>query len=275
MNRFYTLFLVLSSFLLLSYSSGPGLVGSLAVTGAPGESTTCGNSSCHSGNAFDQVTTLELLDNEGNLVDSYTPETEYQIRLNINANSGAPSAYGFQMVALQSADNSTAGTWGDLSDQVRMINLMDRDYVEQTSPMTENSITLPWVAPSAGTGSIDLYATGNAVNRNGSAMGDDANAVQLTLEEAITSSTDELSIANRQISIYPNPTHDNITVTLEDRSIDGQAILINILGREMYRSSFANGSLSLSMQDYDAGIYLLSLVDSYGDKISTRKVIKR
>lgn len=275
MTRLYTLCFVVLSFFLLSYSAGPGTVGLLAVTGAPGETQTCGMAGCHVGNAYGQVTTVEVADSEGNLVDSYMPDTEYTIRLSINASMGDPGSYGFQMVALSSTDDTNIGAWGQLPDAISMINIMDRDYVEHATPLAENTVSLTWTAPSVGSGDINIYATGNAVDRTGSAMNDDPNSVKLTLGEAITSSTNNLAAIQTNVSIYPNPTFDNITVKLEDRNMEGEVVLINILGKEMLRTTFDKGTVSLSLQGFESGLYLISLVDQDGAKISTKKIMKK
>lgn len=275
MNKIFTLSILLISFVLfLNFSSGPGSVASAAVAGAPGETQTCNNSSCHVGNAFDQVTTVEVLDGEGNLVESYMPDTNYDIRLSINAASGTPSAYGFQMVTLAS-DDTNAGEWRELADEFNVVNLLDRAYAEHAMPLTTNSMTLPWTAPAEGTGDINIFATGNAVDRTGSAAGDDANSVQVTLSEAITSSSSDLAISTAKVSIYPNPTFDNVSVKLEDKSISGSVTIFNVLGREMRNFAFDNGSFFMSMQDLETGIYIFSIMDQDGKKLTSRKVVKR
>lgn len=275
MTRLYTLSVVLLSFFLLSYSSGPGTIGSAAVAGAPGESLTCGSAGCHTGNVFQQVTTVQVVDSDGNLVDSYMPDTEYNVQLSINATRGNPTAYGFQMVTLAGADDSNIGTWGTLPDVINKVNLLDREYIEHAMPLSENMVNVPWTAPSAGSGDVNIFATGNAVDREMNSLGDDPNSVQLTLSEAITSSTNNLATLQTNISIYPNPTFDNISVRLDARDMKGQIVLINILGKEMLRAPFDKGSVTASLQGFESGIYLLSIVDQDGVKISTRKVMKR
>lgn len=260
----------------MNFSGGPGNTANAAVSGAPGEAQTCGSSSCHNGNAFNQTTTITLSDSDGNLISEYAPNTEYDVTLNIEAGSGTPGGYGFQMVALQdNDDNTSVDGWGELPGGVGSVSLMDRTYIEHTSPSTENTFTLKWTAPDAGTGPINFYATGNAVNRTGSNMGDDAMSTILSVSEALTSPTNDLSLDKSTLSIYPNPTHDVITISMEDREFSGIVKLSNTLGKEILSSDIDNGNKVLNIDDLYQGIYLLSIYDIDNKRMVTKKVIKK
>lgn len=276
MKHSYIFGFCLLIFGLISFSSGPGSTANFAVAGAPGETQTCSASSCHVGNAFGQITFIDIKDANGNDVEEYIPDAEYDVTVNIIANTGTPGGYGFQMVAL--LDNATQDDvdgWGTPSAGMSIVNVLNRNYVEHSSPSTNNTFSIKWTAPSAGSGNVDFFAAGNAVNRTGNASGDDVALTSFSLTESLTSPTEELQVAPNTVSLYPNPTSDILTISLQDKSFEGTLKLIDVIGNEIFTSDITNGYKVLNIDDFNPGIYLLSVFDDYNTRIVTRKVVKK
>jgi hypothetical protein len=156
--------------------------------------STCAGVYCHGGGYYGgALSTISLL--QGNTpVTSYTPGVTYNFEINISAvnvdNLPIP-LYGFDAQATTSTTHLNAGVWGAAPLETQITEFDGRFYWEQSNPMTETSSnphsltkTIQWTAPPAGTGSVTFYATGMAVNGNGSTNGDNvSNPVNITITE--------------------------------------------------------------------------------------------
>ena len=76
-------------------------------------------------------------------------------------------------------------------------------------------------------------------------------------------------ISNDIISIYPNPTENNITIEAEDII---QIEVYNTLGQMVARIGAEGNSVELDMSDYSDGIYLIKTVSKEGSTVS--RVVK-
>ena len=70
------------------------------------------------------------------------------------------------------------------------------------------------------------------------------------------------------VNIYPNPTNENITISIENFNGNIQTEVYDLIGN---RASNTNET-TISLQDYARGIYLLKV--AYGDRVEEVKVIK-
>lgn len=265
MKQLYVLGGLLAAFfLMLSFSSGPGSAGR-AVTGAPGEPTCA---MCHAGNAFNQTTTIEVKDNSGNLVTGYMPNTNYKVSVNINAGNGNPSGYGFQMTSLV-GNSADTDRWGALPNGVNKVTVSGGTYVEHNSTSDNNVFVLDWTSPDANSGTVDFYATGNAVNRNGGTSGDDPNATSLSLPEATTGGGGDLpdcmpdpQFANLPPSIFPLPSeggNGDAAVGISEDAFIGQPYFYSFTVSlpEAFTSDIASGSADSLIVKPEAFYYLL------------------
>ena len=156
-------------------------------TGARG-STGC---SCH--NSTNSLNPTVELDSAGVPVLSYVPGGSYTVTLSATEMSGKP-AFGFELSMVKATGAGTtasvqAGTWGTLPSGTR--SSASQVMIEQSTQIAAASnmytMSIPWTAPAAGTGSVKIYGILNAVNNNGSSSGDAAqNATNngLTITEA-------------------------------------------------------------------------------------------
>jgi len=70
------------------------------------------------------------------------------------------------------------------------------------------------------------------------------------------------------ISLYPNPTNENITISINNFNGNIQTQVYDLIGNRLQISN----ETTISLQDYARGIYLLKV--AYGDRVEEVKVIK-
>ena len=75
------------------------------------------------------------------------------------------------------------------------------------------------------------------------------------------------------ISIYPNPTKDNLTIVLNNVNENVNYEIFNTLGQQMAKGNLvANSTHTLQMSSYQTGIYFVKL--STNTHTMTKKLIK-
>ena len=171
-------------FLLLftNASTGPGANFSTGYTGAPfNGGAYC--STCHSGGNFTPVVSIQLLNQSNVPVPNYTNGASYTVRITLSSTTGITSStrYGFQVVAVQGAAYTNAGSWGMLDPDHHTVSIGGRIYVEHSDRLTTNVIDIPWNAPTSGNDNVTLYAAGNIVNFRMDPTGDNPNIANLTV----------------------------------------------------------------------------------------------
>jgi|TARA_R110000737_G_scaffold351986_1_gene396044 extracellular elastinolytic metalloproteinase len=83
---------------------------------------------------------------------------------------------------------------------------------------------------------------------------------------------DENNLDSR-LTVFPNPTEDNITITSLDEAIESITVL-DINGRQITQLTPSKSSnVSIDMSNYDSGIYFV--VVEHNNIISTRKIVKK
>lgn len=107
----------------------------------------------------------------------YNPGQTYP--LTVTLDDPGQAIWGFELVALRTADDGNAGNLAPANGLVQTsVDGAGRVYAKQTQngsfPGTVGPVswTVNWTAPAAGSGSVAFYAAGNAGNRNGSTTGD-------------------------------------------------------------------------------------------------------
>jgi len=248
------------SLALMSNQRGRGSASGPA-TGAPEENRgTCGNSGCHSSGSFNPALDVKLLDLDGNQVDEYLPRENYTVSLKIN-HTGLPAGYGFQMVCLNDDENLPINNFFDLPQSVKAITLMvNRQYVEHSTRIPVDSISIPWIAPEKETGPVTFYVAANAVNGNSSPSGDGTDNGAFSFNEALGSSTTELDQSS--IVVYPNPATDIIRFD-SDRTIK----LIEVYDIFGNRQTLSYQT-SLDLVNYTPGTYVARITTSDGQSSS-------
>lgn len=193
---------VISSAFIVKFSTGK-----TDSTGSPGENTCA---SCHGGGSG--TTMVNVLFSPALTSGSYTPNQTYTVTVNVVNNPF--SKFGFACELLDASTLSNAGTMNNAGIGVQfLVGANGRNVATHTSPKTGTgsaSFTFEWTAPSSGT--VNVYAMGNAVNGNGNTSGDTPSSpFTTTLVPDVTGIPTNISIVSN-LMIYPNPAKDFINV---------------------------------------------------------------
>jgi hypothetical protein len=82
-----------------------------------------------------------------------------------------------------------------------------------------------------------------------------------------------IEIDERTVKLFPNPSNDIITITLDQHS-NGQIILTDILGKVVLSKSFTSNEVLLSLKILASkGTYFAKVLDSAGNVIAIKKLI--
>ncbi|PHS68337.1 MAG: sporulation protein SpoOM [Flavobacterium sp.] len=94
----------------------------------------------------------------------------------------------------------------------------------------------------------------------------------ITLENVVLGNNNNQLTEN--ITIYPNPTSNFITISTKENTISAIEIY-NVLGKEILKVNTTNSNqLKIDLSDLSSGIYLIKIIDSSG-KSTLKKVVKR
>ena len=260
-----TFFSLMILIVFMSNSLGRGSIFGARISGAPGDSNqTCASSNCHSGGSFEPEGNITVLDAEGNEIDAFIPGETYDLTLSISTSQSA-SFYGFQMVALDK-ENNAVNNWSELGDNMQLVTLASRDYLEHNEPSESNEFTTKWTAPEVGSEEVTFYFSVNAVNGNGGRTGDSGSNSNFVLPEFTTSTSDA---ALDQINVYPTITSDWVTIEANQRAY--KYVIYNTSGERIFASQF-NRKGTLDLSTFEIGMYFLSIEN--GKSIITKKIIK-
>lgn len=240
--------------LVSAYSTGPAHNNTEA-TGAPGDNFQC--TSCHTGNAFGTQTVVTMLNTSGQQVTSFMPDSLYKVRVTIQT-ATAPSAYGFQLVAIKDADESSVGTLQNASSNASIIDLNNRTYAEHPTPSDTNVFEVEWKAPAAGAGDVTFYVGGNAVNLNGKEDdGDNPDMATLTVSEDGFNGVADFR-EETAFSVYPVPAVDHIMVSTQDMLHAGYS-LYDLSGRTISEGVLKGNEHKIALDGLTSGRYIIRL----------------
>ena len=83
----------------------------------------------------------------------------------------------------------------------------------------------------------------------------------------VVAHTDAIVENNDEVSVYPNPTSENITIEAEGMN---RVVLLNMLGQVVYDASLASEKVILNLSQYESGLYVVKVYTANG--IVTRRV---
>jgi hypothetical protein len=271
--------------LFLNNSNGRASDSGVGNTGAPGDApVTCQD--CHSAGAFGPPSmTVELFDSTNTTrLTAYRPNRLHVVRVTITA-TGVPAAggYGFQMIDIRKLTNTPVGgilatNQQTIGTNVKATTLASttRTYAEHRSGKSSSNVfNVRWRAPAIGTGPVEFYAAGNAVNGTGTQSGDGAANTKLDMPEG-TTSTNDLS-DKVQFTLGPNPVHDQLTLRVNSqRDHSLQVAIVNIAGQtvlaEKWQIGAGENTRTLQLGKFQRGAYLIQITDN--QETIAKKVFK-
>lgn len=272
----YTFFVLLSATVIFWGSSGGrAAVAQQGNTGAPGDNAqTCVN--CHNGGPLQVSLDIDVLDGSGNSIAStgYTPGETYDVQVTVTPTSGTPTAYGFQMIALngEEGENAPQATdWSNPASNVKIstVNGTGRVYAEQNGVQDNNLFKLSWTAPAEGP--VTFYSCGNGVNDNNANSGDGAACQTITIQENQAAST-STPLALTELTLFPNPAVSNLTLSLFSEYNEPATVLItDMSGKQQQLQDVAlvagENLFELDVQQLPAGHYFLNVQSAKGSLV--------
>ena len=75
------------------------------------------------------------------------------------------------------------------------------------------------------------------------------------------------------IKVYPNPTYDYVTIVTETKSLNCNAIVYNMLGKELFSQKINGQNTTINLKGLSQGNYLLKLFDG-NNLIGVARVVK-
>lgn len=245
-----TYFIILSALIIATTTSAfmvKDANGKASYSGAPGDFGTC--TSCHGGGAGPttvSISTIPSLD-PGNI---YTPGNTYTINIDV-ANSNF-SSFGFDAVVI-SGSVSTSGNSGVLSlpgTGVKLVNgTAGRKNATHTAPKAGTGIatfSFVWTAPVSSTMTA-IYATGNAVNGNGSTSGDAVGTGNLMMYPSSATGIDQNVAVVNGLGIFPNPASNQLNVRYNLNASSNIVIALYSINGEL--------ATKLIEENQDPGVY--------------------
>lgn len=196
-------------------------------TGAPGE-TTC--IVCHTGNPLNASVGAVTI----TAPDTYTPGSVVQVVVRVDRS--AASRFGFELTA-KNAAGQFVGAFDVSAPGIAFAGGSPNEHVTHAPAMDSDgsfSWTIPWTAPASGSGTVTLYAAGNAANGDFSNQGDFIFTTSATLAEGSATGIDRdaglpfvleigaaypnPAVAGEVVIPFSTPSRETISLTLSDMS---------------------------------------------------------
>lgn len=211
---------------------------------------------------------------------SYTPDSLYTISVHLV--DPGQRRWGFELTPLL-ADGTQAGELLPIDPtkvQVSEGPGDERDYAKQTLSGTYPNATgatwlLQWTPPTVGSGTVTIYASGNAANNNGNTAFDYVYTLARALPESVPTAVEVPIASIPNFLVFPNPARG--VEELRVRTLDPAASrwwLVSPTGRRIELHAEGDGSPRLGLPrelEVAPGIYWLSRVS--GDGTSSQRLV--
>ena len=99
-------------------------------------------------------------------------------------------------------------------------------------------------------------------------ISDQPNAADAIRCKRTVSLSNDLDLENSSILIYPNPTKENINISIDNFNGNIKTEVFDLIGNRLQ----VTNDTTISLRDYPSGVYLLKV--AYGDRVEEVKVIK-
>jgi hypothetical protein len=233
----------------------------LQSTGAPGEKT-CAQAGCHNGGTQTGTITFLGLPTEVEANKTYT--------ITATCTSAAAKAGGFELTVLDGA-NAKSGKLTVGAGQ-SLATAANKEYVRQSKAGTyassKLSYTFTWTAPATSANKdITFYTAFLLGNGNGNDNGDAAATGKQTVTFKSVATNDP--VLENAMTVYPNPTTDQLNVTLADNE-GAQFTLSNEAGQILIASKLDSKN-TFDVANLARGIYFAKV--QVGNKQAVKKVV--
>ncbi|EJF53418.1 hypothetical protein SapgrDRAFT_1714 [Saprospira grandis DSM 2844] len=244
----------------LQSSSGGRAAGGNDNSGSPLSSSTC--SACHGAASSNTVVSVSLLDQSGNVVTEYIPGEHYSIFVNVN--NPNYSQYGAQAVILDGANNQAGTLDSVITSNTQISTVNNRSYWEHQGRSSTGNFTAAWTAPAAGTGTVTVYAMGNAVDSSGSTSGDaPSSPISISFTEVVSSGL--VSLPSEGLRVWPNPSPNGQYFFRQTTDAPLQSLRIfNSQGQLIREEQLQGFEGQISLENEAKGLYYLELQTEKG-----------
>lgn len=242
-----------------------------ARTGAPFDGS-CSSVGCHNGPPSSEMPGEILITMNGSTLDtgfSYMPGQTYTV--NFSSNLASMLRFGFQLVAVDSADANAGSLAVTNSTNTVTSSSQGRTYIGHKDANTNDTWSFSWTAPSNNIGPVTFYYVLNDANNSGTAMGD--NIIEGSRTFNGSTSTGIFSPeSNLVLEVFPNPVTAGSFQLRGDESLNGHAFLFDLNGSMVQSWNLSGSTPKLNLQSaVSDGIYLLNVVSD--GKSATRQLI--
>lgn len=249
--------------------------GMVSQTGAPSE----GNcASCHGGGSG-AASGITITAVPAFTANEFVQGQTYTI--NVLVAGSAFTKFGFDCEILTVGTNVNAGTMQNPGSGVQLVNgAFGRKNMTHTTPKTGTAnatFSFEWVAPLS-SNSAKIYVAGIGANGNGSTSGDFPMATSLLLNTPTITAVSENNNPIAALSLFPNPTKDNIHLTYQLRESDViKAQLVSITGQlvtTLFNEKQDAGVFSKTLAlptNIETGVYFLKL--SSGNQVVSQRLL--
>ncbi len=243
--------------------------------GRSGNLTTSGCGSCHGNSATTGITVSFSLDSAGTTVTKYKAGKVYTLKMTgTNSTSSNLSFFGYHMVAVMGSGSTQAGTFGTLPSGTSQHSSGSLTVLGHNMPIspasgtgasgTTYTVSVPWTAPAAGSGTVTVRAALNAVNGDGNdGSSDHWNTGSGTFAELPTTTGVNEAVA-AAVSVYPNPVSTNLNIELGTE--ESEVAVYDLSGKLMAIETNVSGKLSVNAAVWAAGIYQVVVKTNSGTK---------
>ena len=222
-------------------------------TGSPSDGQSCARSGCHSGPSVSN----EDIDVSADIPASgYIGGETYNISFTMTKPGGVK--FGFQLSPQDNAGNGLGTLIAGTGSQIVSSKYITHTFNGTSASGGTKTWDFQWIAPVAGTGSVDVYYAGNFTNSASGALGDVVVTGSLTVNEA-TVGISEAELV--ELSVYPNPVIDEINIAAVDVDEEIMVTMFSIEGRKVLEETYEGGDVKIDLRgkSLNSGVYFLNI----------------
>lgn len=91
---------------------------------------------------------------------------------------------------------------------------------------------------------------------------------------SLTSAFLKPGLEHISISVYPNPTSENLAITWDEKKVKSFKIEINSLDGKLVLAQILEKPINLDFSTYSTGVYVLTFLDAENNKVKSVKIVR-